>query len=143
MLATAAAAPLLFACSSDSGTETSTSPSAASDSLSASPLVGTEWVATSIDGKDVVGTTPPTALFSSEGTVSGTDGCNSYHGTYVDKGETLEIGPLASTLMACDPEVDSQSAAFMAVMNGSAPYSLEGQSLTIGSSDGQVEFATS
>ena len=31
----------------------------------------------------------------------------------------------------------------MAVMNGSIPYSLDGQSLTIGSSDSQVEFATS
>ena len=35
----------------------------------------------------------------------GSGGCNNMQGTYTLKGKTIKIGPMASTMMACSPEI--------------------------------------
>ena len=52
--------------------------------------------------------------------VSGTAGCNGFHGSWTLTGATLAIGPLMSTKMACEPaEVMTREAAVMADLEAS------------------------
>jgi heat shock protein HslJ len=39
-----------------------------------------------------------------DGHVAGHSGCNRFTGSYKQQGETLKLGPLASTKMACAPD---------------------------------------
>ncbi len=76
--------------------------------------------------------TPPnsslTADFAPDGTVSGNGGCNSFHGGYSYTADTIAIGPLMSTVMACDEATNTleqqyltalQNATVWAILNGS------------------------
>lgn len=47
----------------------------------------------------------PSATFA-DGTVGGSTGCNRYTAPYTVDGDSLEIGLIASTLMACPPPAD-------------------------------------
>ncbi len=65
--------------------------------------------------------------------VSGTAGCNGFHGTWTLTGTTLAIGPLMSTKMACEPaEVMAREAAVMA--------DLEASTAIRAGTDGSVEL---
>ncbi|RFA15615.1 hypothetical protein B7R22_06510 [Subtercola boreus] len=44
----------------------------------------------------------PSLTISSDGTFSGTDGCNSMKGQGTISGDTFTFGPFASTLVACE-----------------------------------------
>jgi heat shock protein HslJ len=49
----------------------------------------------------------PRVTFSSDGVVTGSDGCNGFGGTYVLHGERLTVGQLASSDMACESTLTS------------------------------------
>lgn len=81
---------------------------------SASELEGTSW---DFAGYDVgagqvapVSGTSATIAFE-DTTVSGSDGCNQFNGPYeLSEGNMISIGPLAGTLIACEPDVMEQAA---------------------------------
>ncbi|WP_223032545.1 META domain-containing protein [Hanstruepera marina] len=50
-------------------------------------------------------------------TVSGYSGCNRFSGTYETIGNTLKIGPLASTKMACTPDRNAVESQFLSLLN--------------------------
>ena len=56
-------------------------------------LAGSEWSPHGMQGQFV--------QFRSGGELSGSGGCNNFFGTYTVDGETLTIGPLASTKKMC------------------------------------------
>ena len=58
-----------------------------------------------------------TALFSPDGSLSGSGGCNNYHATYQLSGDQLTIGPIASTKMACEKGMDQESAVLAGLQN--------------------------
>jgi heat shock protein HslJ len=101
-------------------------------------LSGTSWEATGFNnGKQAVigmltGTTL-TADFGKDGTLSGNAGCNTYSGAYKVNGDQITIGPLASTMMACDqPEgVMEQEAHYLAALQSAATYLIEGNVLQL------------
>lgn len=70
-----------------------------------------------------------TATFES-GSVSGVAGCNSYTGAFSTDGDSIEIGPLASTLVFCDGLMD-QEAAFLGLLQTAETYSVDGDTLTL------------
>lgn len=79
-----------------------------------------------------------TAVFQ-EGQISGSGSCNNYFGTYVADGNTLSIGTLGSTMMACMPdELMQQEAAVLANLQAAATYTIEGDRLMIANADGVV-----
>jgi heat shock protein HslJ len=81
--------------------------------VDASPLEGTHWTLVEAAGQGPVANSDATLGFES-GRVQGTDGCNRYSGPYAQTGSALRIGPnLASTRMACPPEVMARADAFM------------------------------
>ncbi|WP_456824234.1 META domain-containing protein [Cellulomonas sp. P5_E12] len=52
------------------------------------------------------------------GTVSGSDGCNQLNGTWKIDGSTIEFGPFAATMMACDGVDTWLSGASSATVSG-------------------------
>lgn len=113
------------------------------ESAEAPALEGTEWLLSELQGSDggLQAALPDrnvTALFDGE-RVGGSSGCNQYGGSYTLDGESLSIGPLMSTLMACpEPGVMEQEAAFTGLMSETASYQVEGQELRLLDADGQV-----
>jgi heat shock protein HslJ len=77
----------------------------------------------------------PSATFS-DGTVSGSTGCNRYTGTYTVDGDALEIGKLASTNMACLPPADQAEREFLAAIDRVAGWRVEGGELALDDGDG-------
>lgn len=80
---------------------------------SASDIDGTSWVLFAYDdggGRvDVLANTEVTIAFDGD-QVSGSDGCNNFSGNYeTGSGNKITIGPLASTRMACEPDVMAQA----------------------------------
>jgi heat shock protein HslJ len=105
-------------------------------------LSGTSWESTGYNnGKQAVtgplqGTTL-TADFGKDGTVSGNSGCNTFSGGYKVNGNQITIGPLASTMMACnDPTgIMDQEAQYLAALQSAATYQIEGNVLQLRTKD--------
>lgn len=95
--------------------------------------------------KDVLTDTEITAEFvSSEGTVEGSAGCNSYSGSYEVKDSQLSIpGPIAATEMYCmEPEgVMEQERQYLEILQAAKSYSVEDGELQI-NCGGQVLIYT-
>ena len=86
------------------------------------PLPGTELSA-SFDG----------------GELSGVAGCNSFFGGYETDGDSIVIGPVASTMAFCsEPEgIMEQEAAYLGLLGQANGFARDGDSLTL-SSDGNA-----
>ncbi len=85
----------------------------------ANPLEG-EWDVTGVNnGKEAVTSpivgTELTATFTADG-VSGNSGCNTYTGGYTLDGDQVTIGPLASTMMACEQAIMDQETQFLTAL---------------------------
>jgi heat shock protein HslJ len=78
-------------------------------------LEGTRWQVRSIDGQAV----PPTSAYQVEfrgGRLAGKFGCNSFSGPYRLGQETILVGPVAATEMACPGEAMAHEAAGFAAL---------------------------
>lgn len=110
-----------------------------------SSLAGTSWQATGINnGKEAVvsqeGTEKVTAEFGSDGTLSGSGGCNSYSGTFTTSGtDQIAIGTLAATEMACPEPAMEIEQQYFAALGNVATYQLEGTTLTLRDADGATQ----
>jgi len=113
-------------------------------------LAGSTWLATGINNgrggvQSLVIDSTVTATFADDGTLSGDAGCNTYSGTYEVDGDSMTIGPLASTMMACaDEEVTQQEAAYLAALSNVSTFSITGNSLELRDEAGalQVGYTT-
>ena len=81
-----------------------------------------------------------TAKFGQDGTLSGSSGCNTYSGSYQLDGDQLQIGPLASTMMAClEPAgLMDQETAYLQVLSTAASFRLADGKLELLDDAGQV-----
>jgi heat shock protein HslJ len=118
------------------------------DVVEAVSLTGTQWAATGVNnGKQAVVSiaagTSITATFAEDGTVSGSAGCNRYNGGYTTDGDSIDIGPLASTRKACEPDVMTQEAAFLAAMENATTVTVDGASLELRDADGALQVSFS
>jgi heat shock protein HslJ len=88
----------------------------ATASVSATPSTAPTGSASSPVGSwGEAGAGKPNAIFNTDGTVTGSDGCNHFSGTWTDSDGTIEVGALVSTLMACS-DVDSWLAMMTSVI---------------------------
>ena len=87
-----------------------------------------------LEGKEV------SAKFdSSTGQVSGTAGCNSYHGPYSKNNDKLDVGSLVSTKMMCYPAaVIQQENLYLNILKGAQNYKVDGNNLTIFSTEERI-----
>ncbi len=74
--------------------------------------------------------------FASDGTLAGNVGCNGFGGDYKVDGDKIVFGQIISTLMFCEGPVGEQEAVTLAVFAESAPFVVDGDTLTITSADG-------
>jgi len=84
--------------------------SAQAKTAAAISLAGTSWVLESIPDFTLEQTRKPvTLLFGTDNHISGNGGCNRYGGDYTQSGDSLSIGHLLSTKMACTPGMETES----------------------------------
>lgn len=69
------------------------------------PLAGTTWRPAPLSGHAGTPDRPVFIKFGPAGRVNGYAGCNSFTGSYRQTGDTMVLGPLATTRMACAPDV--------------------------------------
>jgi putative lipoprotein len=116
--------------------------------VSAAGLEDTKWVLISYGElkfeRSVLPNTELTVEFvSTEGTVKGSAGCNSYFGSYEVEGNQLSIpGPIAATEMACmEPEgVMDQEQEYLTILQNAETYEIEDEQLHILSGDQVLIF---
>jgi heat shock protein HslJ len=104
-------------------------------------LPGTSWkvnnynngkggVTTLVEGSQL------TLVFGDDGTVSGSAGVNTFNGPYTVDGDAIEIGPLATTKMAGDPELMEQEQAYLKALEASTQWNLTRGTLELRDADG-------
>jgi len=104
------------------------------------PLVGTTWMLDTIVENEAASTAVAGAdgsmTIDTDGQVTGTTGCNSFTGGIVVGDDAFEPAPLASTRMACEPDVMAQEATVLRVLSEGPSWSIEGSLLTLTLDDG-------
>lgn len=101
----------------------------------AGTLEGQPWVLTSgIDVPQDVAVAWPSATFE-DGTVAGSTGCNQFSGPYTVDGDSLELGQLASTQMACAPPADRIEQSYLAALGRVAGWRLDREELVLSDAD--------
>jgi heat shock protein HslJ len=127
------------------------------DGGSAAPeLAGTSWNVTdyALDGSitNVWPDTEVTVAFATDGTVSGSTGCNEYAGPYVTEGpydpfeegvrddadgQTIDFGPLVVTERACTPQhVMDQEGEYLALLDETGRWLIGRGNLLLRGDDG-------
>jgi heat shock protein HslJ len=108
-------------------------------------LTGTSWEAIGYNnGKQavtsVIAGTQMDIQFGKDGTVSGNSGCNTYSGSYTVNGNQIQIGPLASTMMACEDPAGlmDQEQQYLAALQTATTYQIEGNVLQLRTADGAL-----
>jgi hypothetical protein len=81
-------------------------------------LAGTRWRLTRLDAATPVPAASRVELRLDEGRVSGTTGCNDFHGELLgDERDALEVGPLATTGRACPGPAGRLEQRFLAALD--------------------------
>jgi len=95
-------------------------------------MTGKVWVLSQLVGKSPLSNTSITAVFTSNGTVSGSAGCNRYNGTYQTSGNHITFPtPMATTMMMCDPGVMAQENAYLQSLAQVKTFTISGEELTL------------
>lgn len=107
------------------------------------PLEETQWTLTSIVNADaassIVGDNPVT-LTITDGSVH-VSVCNQINGSVTVDGQSLDVGQLMSTRMACPSEEETiQEGTVISVLEAATAFSIEGSTLTIKASDQSLVF---
>lgn len=107
-------------------------------SIEGDPLEGTAWELYAISkGRPIEGTT--ITISFEDGIASGTSGCNSYSGDYQLRGDEIEFGMMASTLMAClEPGRMEQETTFLRFLGKVREYDLVDGQLQLFRADGEA-----
>ena len=110
------------------------------------PLVGTNWIVRSMVTADAVSTSAaleqakPSLLLDANNTATGSTGCNRFTGpatvTEAEGRTTIEFGPLATTRMACAPEIAEVETFVTGVLAGTVEASIDADELRLTKADG-------
>lgn len=107
--------------------------------IAARDLAGTTWTLAQLGGEPDRLEPPVTLVFGADGTVSGSDGCNRYHGACAIEGSSLRLGgELAVTGMACAPPLESRAAAWHRALASVAAYERAGSGLVLKGAAGET-----
>src|SRR5262245_18266672 len=83
----------------------------------------------------------PSISFHPDGTVEGFGGCNSFGGGYSVDGDSIAIGPLHSTLIACSDEINTQEVQFLTALDAATTWSLSGSTLELRDDSGALQVS--
>ena len=111
----------------------SATPASAGDVAAANGTVVGQW-RTSTDG------VKQTITFKKDGSVFGDSGCNRFAGGYKVEGDAITIGPLASTMMACEqPRMDAEQS-FLTKLQAAVSYTATKKVLKIYAPKDMIRF---
>ncbi|MBL8528175.1 MAG: META domain-containing protein [Burkholderiales bacterium] len=109
--------------------------------LAASPLDG-RWTLT--DRRALGGSAgdggPEVTLEIEGGNVAASAGCNRAAGSIKEQAGRLQIGPLASTMMACPPAVAKIEARYFGVLERGPSWRIDGDRLTLSAAGDTLTF---
>jgi heat shock protein HslJ len=132
---------LVAACGDDTGDDTASDDSGGSASaVTFDDLVGKTFESTSVTGHDLVPDSVITLEFI-DGRISANAGCNTQNGDADVVDGTLEVGQLASTMMACEDPLMAQEQWLGAFLEDGPEVALDATTLTLTSGDVVVELA--
>jgi heat shock protein HslJ len=124
----AASAIVLAACGSDDDS----SPSEASPT--ADDLAGKAFESTAVTGHDLVTNSTITIEFEAD-RLGANAGCNTLSGGYAITDDTLDVGVMASTRMACSDDLAAQDMWLSDFLTSSPSVVLDGDTLTLSGGD--------
>lgn len=84
-----------------------------------------KWLAEDIFGGGVIDRLQTVIEIAADGTVSGSGGCNRFHGKATIEGERIQFGPLAGTRMACTPAAMDQEHKFHQALSAAKSFRLQ------------------
>jgi heat shock protein HslJ len=93
-------------------------------------LAGSEWLLEDLGGLEVTDTIQATLTFPEAGKVAGNGSCNRFFGPSEVSGDSIKLGPLASTRMMCPEPVMNQETKYINALQAAerfewkAPYLL-------------------
>lgn len=88
-------------------------------------LDGTTWSLAEMGDTADFARIVPTIDFGADGSVSGFSGCNTFSGTFTTDGETIALGPLATTKMGCERPASAVETEYLQALSGVATWSIE------------------
>lgn len=108
------------------------------------PVEGTTWTVTATMSKDAISSVPADAvatLVFKDGNVEVNTGCNTGSGTATIGDSSIEFGPVAITKKACSDELNTLEQQVLAVVTGTATYTVEGSSMQLVNGDNGLELS--
>ncbi len=101
-------------------------------------LVDTKWQLTSLAGKTPLADVKVTINFSKDA-IGGSDGCNTYGGSYKSTKDTITFGnDIFSTMMYCTDEIAVQYQAYYEALKQTAAYKINDGVLSLMDSKGTI-----
>lgn len=141
LIAVAIVTAITAACSG--GDTSSGGDSAAETAASALDLTGM-WQLDQGSGPggevEIIPTARITMEVTADGEVRGSAACNTYLGTVVVDGSSVEFGPIATTRLACAPRPGAAEAAYVAALDDVKAGSRQGDELTLTGPDTELVF---
>jgi heat shock protein HslJ len=98
--------------------------------------VGPTWSLVSIGADPVPDGVEVTLTFDESGELGGSAGCNTYGASYTIDGGVLEIGPVRSTMMACEEPAMGTETAYLTALGSATSWEIDEGRLVIGTEDG-------
>ena len=103
------------------------------------PVVDQELTLTEMAGTAVAPDAGITAVFASDGTLTGFGGCNNYNAIWNTAFTTLNVpDDIASTRKTCGDTVDALETQYLGLLRAAVSWSLDGSALVITSADGST-----
>jgi heat shock protein HslJ len=98
-------------------------------SSSSAPLAGTLW---SLQKVGAAAAHPGGTLeFVDDRSLQGSSGCNAFHGTYVQSGDSLQITLGPTTLIGCPPDLEAQERAVSSGLEKTSTFTAKGGAMTL------------
>lgn len=111
---------------------------ASGDDTAAASLTDAPWRATQYaDASGTLVEPRPGSILSAHfdgRQVAGSAGCNNYSGGYAAEDGSIEIGPLAATLMLCEGDMEEETD-YLSAMQGADAYVVSGETLQLKSGE--------
>ena len=130
---------LVTACGDDSGDSSSDGGGDSASEVTFDDLVGKTFESTSVTGYELVPDSVVTLEFI-DGRISANAGCNTQNGDADVVDGALEVGDLASTMMACEDPLMTQEQWLGGFLEDGPDVALEGETLTLTSGDVVMEL---
>lgn len=111
----------------------------AGEAVDQAELDGKTFNATDVTGHTLVEGSELTIAFEKD-RIAVRAGCNNMNGGYTIDGDTLEAPMLASTMMACEPELMAQDQWISEFLAAAPTAELNGETLTLTSDDTTIEL---